>query len=84
MESIKFKCTCHDPGSKWSELPPHSMHRYRVECDRCGKFIKWGAETELNDRLGALQKISVIPYTPEPPRATLHAFFRSEENGEHS
>lgn len=33
--------------TRWIEQPPNSPHRYRVECSRCGKYIKWGNDNQL-------------------------------------
>jgi len=59
-------------------MAPTEMHSYRVECDHCGKFIKWGATDELEYRVRVRDKITVIPYEDriEPPPATLEALFK--------
>lgn len=77
MEPVKFTCQCHKASSRWLELAPTERHRYRVECDRCGKFIKWGAERECQDRQNARDQITVIRYEEriEPPRSSLDKFF---------
>lgn len=75
MEALRFKCTCRNPASKWIEQAPHSTHRYRVECATCGRFIKWGPRTELEERVGDGDNIVVKPHTPGQPPANLRRFF---------
>lgn len=31
---------------KWEEQPPGFPHRYKVTCNLCKTFIKWGSERE--------------------------------------
>lgn len=68
MESVKFSCRCANASSRWSEMPAEERHRYRVECDSCGKFIKWGAVSELHYRVKTHHKITVVPYDPDNHR----------------
>jgi hypothetical protein len=76
MEPVKFTCQCQNASSRWSQEPPNSMHSYRVECDSCGKFIKWGAASECQDRLNARDPITVISYEPKDhqPKSTIDDF----------
>jgi PHP family Zn ribbon phosphoesterase len=74
MDPVKFNCQCQNASSRWSEMAPTEMHSYRVECDRCGKFIKWGAKDELEHRVRVRDKITVVPWI-DPPSATLEKFF---------
>ncbi len=76
VEDVRFSCKCSNPASHWIELSPHDMHRYRVECGSCGKFIKWGKEQELHFRAASREKVTVTPYDGEqrPSRATLEKF----------
>lgn len=75
MGPIRFDCACHEPASKWLEEPPISMHAYRVQCGRCHKFVKWGTQSELDERLKLSQNLTVIAYELPPPKATLDKFF---------
>lgn len=76
MDPVKFNCQCQNASSRWYEEGPNSMHSYRVECDRCGKFIKWGSKDELEHRVKVYDKITVIPYEDrvEKPRRTIDDF----------
>jgi len=76
VDIIRFSCGCSDPTSNWIELSQQDMHRYRVECGSCGKFIKWGKEQELHFRVASREKVTVTPYDdePAPRRATLEDF----------
>lgn len=71
MEPVKFNCKCHNASSKWCEEPAESRHAFRVECGTCGKFIKWGAESELHYRVKARDKITVEMIEDRPKPATL-------------
>jgi len=33
----------------WYEQAPDSVHRYRVQCTRCRKFLKWATESHLDE-----------------------------------
>lgn len=76
MDPMKFNCQCQNASSRWSEVAPAEMHNYRVECDRCGKFIKWGSKDELHYRVKAHHKIAVIPYEHrvQEPRRSIDDF----------
>lgn len=76
VEGVGYSCRCPNPASHWIELPPRDMHRYRVECGSCGKFIKWGKEQELHYRVASREKVTVTPFDGEQPtsRATLEDF----------
>lgn len=43
---MHMTCSC-GAGTKWTEQGPTSHNRYRVECVRCCKFVKWGSQQEL-------------------------------------
>ena len=75
-DPIKFNCQCLNAAHHWIELPPHDTHRYRVECGSCCKFIKWGKEKELHNRVASAEKITVTPYEDIELRknATLEKF----------
>lgn len=75
-DAIRFNCHCPNAVSRWVELSAQDMHRYRVECGSCSKFIKWGKEQELRGRVASREKVTVTPYDDEPPprRATLEDF----------
>ena len=60
MDPVKFTCRCQNASSKWLEMAPTDMHNYRVECGSCGKFIKWGAESELEGRVKAHDAVSSV------------------------
>ena len=76
MDPVKFNCRCVNATSRWSEMAPTERHRYKVECDSCGTYIKWGSERELHYRVKARDKITVIPYEDrvEQPRRTIDDF----------
>jgi len=76
MDPMKFNCPCQNASSRWSELAPEHPHRYKVECDCCCEFIKWGAEGECQDRLNAGDQIIVISYDPKDhqPKSTIDDF----------
>lgn len=77
MDPVKFKCPCLNATSRWSETAPTEGKRYKVECDSCGRYIKWGSKRELHYRVKARDKITVIPYEDriEPARSSLDKFF---------
>lgn len=65
----------HDQGTRWLEQAPDSLHRYRVECSFCHRFIKWGNQAELDRRILADETGWVVDYKAPP---TLDAFFVKE------
>lgn len=77
MDPVKFNCRCVNATSRWSEMAPEHPHHYKVECDCCDKFIKWGSKDELHYRVKARDKITVVPYEDriEQPRSSLDKFF---------
>lgn len=76
VENLKFSCRCPNPSSHWIELPHHDIHRYRVECGACGKFIKWGKEQELHFRVSSRDKVIVTSLEDDitPYRKTIEDF----------
>lgn len=44
---MKMTCAC-NAGSRWLQEAPQSTHAYRVECLKCRRFVKWGAQSELD------------------------------------
>jgi len=56
---------CPDQIVKWIERAPHEMHRYKVECARCHRMIKWGTDEQLTNVVEQA-RVMVIPYK-EPP-----------------
>lgn len=47
-----LRCACGHNGFRWKPLGPNGPHRYRVECLRCDKFVKWGTEKQRVSDLG--------------------------------
>lgn len=74
MEPLKFPCNHDAAGSTWAEQPPGSTHRHKVTCSFCGKFIKWGAGTELHYRVKARDKITVENFEEKPKGPTIEDF----------
>lgn len=75
VDSIRFSCGCTNSASHWIELSQQEMHRYRVECGSCGKFIKWGKEQELHHRVASKDKVTVTPNEGEAShRKTIEDF----------
>jgi hypothetical protein len=56
------------------------MHRYRVECGSCGKFIKWGKDEELHERVASRDKVTVSSYDPDEhrPKLTIDDFLAGQ------
>lgn len=71
-------CSCYPPKSLWKEEPPESTHRYRVECARCTKFIKWGAEVELMRLRAGDSDIAIEEYRILPELTDLDRFLLSQ------
>lgn len=78
--AIKFNCQCFNAAYHWIERPPHDMHRYRVECGSCGKFIKWGKDEELHERVASRDKVTVSSYDPDEhlPKRTIDDFLADQ------
>ena len=76
--AMKGNCRCIElAGLVWYEQQPESKHRYRVQCARCNKFAKWGAQTELDELKQANAKFKVVPYS-EPD--TIMEIFNGSDN----
>lgn len=63
-------------ATRWIEQPPKSPHRYRVECSMCGKYLKWGTESQLEAANAAGTIARIVKFSPP---ATLDAFLDEEE-----
>ena len=72
---MQKRCACADPKTIWKEQPPESVHRYRVDCGVCEKFVKWGTQGELDQLINSGAEGDVWEHGYEPPRNTLDAFF---------
>ena len=57
----------------WKELPPSSVHAYRVTCSLCDRFLMWGTRVQLNIAQANWGVRNLVNY--QPP-ATLEAFFQ--------
>lgn len=46
----------------WVEQPPHSMHRYKVECHFCQGFVKWGTQEQCDADLARSNGSKIFTY----------------------
>ncbi len=78
---IQFKCLCIGAASHWIGMPPESPHRHKVQCGACGKFIKWGKDEELHERVASRDKVTVSSYDPDEhvPKLTIYDFLADQQ-----
>lgn len=43
-------------------MPPESSRRHKVQSGACGKFIKWGNDEALHERVTSRDNITVSSY----------------------
>ena len=72
--AFKFHCRCLEAHTRWVEQAPASTHRYRVQCNSCGKLIAWGTETQLQDYQAKFE-VTLITWANQQARPTLDRFF---------
>jgi hypothetical protein len=71
-----FRCNkCISAVSKWTRLPPTEVHTYKVTCSRCGCFVGWGSELQLQRLIHCGQNMDRAVAVAEPPGATLEDYF---------
>lgn len=58
----KRYCQCAG-GTNWFETEPAFTHRIRVECECCGKHVKWGTYDEYHSRKNQGQEVTFIPFS---------------------
>lgn len=74
--SLKRPCLCHDGHEfHWLTLDKREIHRYRVQCGNCQRFIKWGSEAELAMLQMTDIAISVVQFKPPRPPDTIMDMF---------
>jgi len=61
LAGMQTRCSC-CAGTRWLEEPSGTTHAYRVECMKCRKFIKWGAQIELDAMIDAEAEGEVVTY----------------------
>ena len=62
---LKGRCDCWKrAGTKWEELSPVRIHRFRIRCLRCKKFMMWGTVAQILEVRASGAKMKVIPYRP--------------------
>ncbi len=67
MNRLYCLCPAFRGVIRWVEQKPSSPHRFRVECDVCGKYIKWGTRKELQLAMFEGNMVSkVVPYRSIP------------------
>ena len=73
---LNFQCKqCNGTVSKWTRLPPNEIHKYRVTCSHCGRFVGWGTEPQLLQLVHVHQPIATAVAVVQPPGATLDDWF---------
>jgi hypothetical protein len=69
---LKYHCRkCTGTVCKWTRLPPSEIHKYRVTCNRCGCFVGWGNEAQLQEIIRSGQRLETAVACAEAPGATL-------------
>jgi hypothetical protein len=63
--------SCRSLVMTWREMSPGKMHRYRVECRFCTKWVRWGTNAQLSASLAGGATLNVISYAES---ATLEDF----------
>lgn len=71
---FQLRCRCLEYRTRWIEQGPESSHRYKVQCDSCGKFIAWGTHEQLMSH-GAKFYITLITWKDQEEKPTLNRFF---------
>ena len=69
-----LRCRCAGYSTRWIEQQPGDIHRYKVQCANCRKFVAWGTEARLLEH-GANFDITLVTWVDQQAKPTLDRFF---------